>query len=62
MKEFVQYIITQGQGSGEGLEYSKLPQALAAQDRKLLAEVARWTADFECSAGPLNYDGRFELS
>lgn len=40
VKEFVEYIITQGQGSAEGLEYSKLPQRLAAQDQKLLAEVA----------------------
>ena len=40
VKEFVPYIIAQGQGSAEGLEYAKLLQGLAAQDQKLLAEVA----------------------
>ena len=39
VKEFVQFIITQGQSSAEGLEYSKLPPGLAEQDQKLLAEV-----------------------
>lgn len=39
LKDFVQYIITAGQNSAEGLDYSKLPQAVAAQDEKLLAEV-----------------------
>ena len=39
LKEFVQYIITQGQASAEGLQYSKLPESLAQQDQKLLGEV-----------------------
>jgi len=39
VKQFVQYIITQGQSSAEGLQYSKLPQGPAEQDQKLLAEV-----------------------
>jgi phosphate transport system substrate-binding protein len=39
VKQFVQFIITQGQSSAEGLEYSKLPQSLAEQDQKLLDEV-----------------------
>lgn len=39
VKEFVQYIITQGQASAESLEYSKLPAGLAQQDQKLLQEV-----------------------
>lgn len=39
VKEFVQFIITQGQSSAEGLQYSKLPQALADQDKKMLTEV-----------------------
>jgi len=40
VKEFVQFIITQGQSSAESLQYSKLPQGLADQDQKLLAEVS----------------------
>jgi len=39
VKEFVQYIITDGQNAAEGLEYSKLPSGLADQDQKLLAEL-----------------------
>lgn len=39
VKDFVQFIITQGQNSAEGLQYSKLPQSLEEQDQKLLGEV-----------------------
>lgn len=39
VKEFAQFIITQGQSSAESLQYSRLPQGLADQDQKLLAEV-----------------------
>jgi len=39
VKEFVQFIITQGQNSAEGLQYAKLPQSLADQDQKLLQQV-----------------------
>jgi phosphate transport system substrate-binding protein len=39
VKEFVQYFITQGQNSAEGLQYSKLPSSLVDQDQKLLAEI-----------------------
>ena len=39
VKEFVQYIITQGQASATSLQYSRLPQNLADQDQKLLAEL-----------------------
>jgi phosphate transport system substrate-binding protein len=39
VKEFVQYVITQGQSSAESLQYSKLPQGLAEQDQKLLGEI-----------------------
>jgi phosphate transport system substrate-binding protein len=39
VKDFVQYIITQGQASAEGLEYAKLPQSLADRDQKLLSEI-----------------------
>lgn len=39
VKQFVQFIITQGQASAEDLEYSKLPQSLAEQDQRLLREV-----------------------
>jgi len=39
VKQFVEYIITQGQNSAEGLQYARLPQSLAEQDQKLLAEL-----------------------
>ena len=39
IKEFVQYIITDGQASAESLEYARLPQSLAEQDQKLLSEI-----------------------
>jgi phosphate transport system substrate-binding protein len=39
LKEFVQYVITEGQNSAEQLDYSKLPESLASQDQKLLAEI-----------------------
>lgn len=39
VKQFVEYIITQGQNSAEVLHYAKLPQSLAAQDEKLLTEL-----------------------
>lgn len=39
VKEFAQYIITDGQTSAGYLWYAKLPQSLAEQDQKLLAEI-----------------------
>ena len=39
VKQFVQYVITQGQSSAESLQYSKLPESLAQQDQKLLEEI-----------------------
>jgi phosphate transport system substrate-binding protein len=39
VKQFVQFVVTQGQASAESLEYSKLPDSLAQQDQKLLGEV-----------------------
>lgn len=39
VKQFVQFIITQGQSTAESLQYSRLPQALAEHNQKLLAEV-----------------------
>jgi len=39
VNQFAEYIITQGQDSAEGLQYARLPQSLAEQDRKLLAEL-----------------------
>jgi phosphate transport system substrate-binding protein len=39
VKDFVQYIITQGQDTAESLQYSKLPQSLAEVDQKLLGDV-----------------------
>jgi hypothetical protein len=39
VKQFVAYIITEGQNSAEGLQYTKLPQSLAEQNQKLLAEL-----------------------
>jgi len=40
VKQFVQFIITEGQNSAESLEYARLPESLAAQNQKLLDQVA----------------------
>lgn len=40
VKDFVQYIITDGQGVAESLQYSKLPLSLAQQGQRLLAEIS----------------------
>lgn len=39
VKEFVQYIISNGQQAAEGLQYAKLPESLVSQDGKLLGEL-----------------------
>lgn len=52
LKEFVQYVITEGQNSAEGLDYSKLPQGVAAQDQKLLAEVQGGGQQTSSNRGP----------
>jgi phosphate transport system substrate-binding protein len=39
VKQFVQFIVTQGQSTAEALQYSRLPQALAEQNQKLLEEI-----------------------
>jgi phosphate transport system substrate-binding protein len=37
VKAFIEYVITEGQGSADSLFYAKLPAGLADQDQKLLA-------------------------
>jgi len=39
VKEFIQYIITEGQASAQTLQYATLPLSLEQQDQKLLAEI-----------------------
>jgi phosphate transport system substrate-binding protein len=39
VKDFVQFVITQGQNSAETLQYARLPQSLAEQNQRLLASV-----------------------
>jgi phosphate transport system substrate-binding protein len=39
LKDFVQFVITQGQNFSEQLEYARLPQSLAEQNQKLLGEL-----------------------
>jgi phosphate transport system substrate-binding protein len=39
VKEFVQYIVTNGQSAAENLQYAKLPESLVSQDDKLLGEL-----------------------
>jgi len=39
VKEFIQYIVTDGQDMSTALFYAKLPSALAEQDQKLLGEM-----------------------
>lgn len=38
LKDFIQYMVTQGQGQAESLHYAKLPQALQQQDQNLLSQ------------------------
>ncbi len=39
VKEFINYIITQGQNQAEALFYAKLPNTLQQQDENLLSQV-----------------------
>jgi len=39
VKQFVQFIITQGQSTSESLEYSRLPDSLAQQAQRMLGEI-----------------------
>ncbi|HLV86778.1 MAG TPA: phosphate ABC transporter substrate-binding protein PstS [Candidatus Sulfotelmatobacter sp.] len=39
LKDFVQYIISDGQSAAENLQYSKLPPSLAGQDQQLLGQL-----------------------
>jgi phosphate transport system substrate-binding protein len=39
VKDFVQYIITEGQAAAQSLQYATLPLSLAGQDQKLLGEI-----------------------
>lgn len=39
VKEFIQFVITDGQASADSLYYAKLPGGLADQDQKLLGEM-----------------------
>lgn len=40
VKQFVEFIITQGQNSAASLEYARLPESLASENQKLLDQVA----------------------
>lgn len=39
IKEFTQYIITEGQAQAHALQYATLPLSLAAKDQELLGEI-----------------------
>jgi len=39
VRQFVQYIVTEGQASAQNLQYATLPLSLAAEDQKLLGEI-----------------------
>ena len=39
VREFVRYIVTEGQASAQSLQYATLPLSLAAEDQKLLGEI-----------------------
>ncbi|MBV8891970.1 MAG: hypothetical protein JO266_08385 [Acidobacteria bacterium] len=39
MKQFVQYIVTQGQDEAEALFYARLPNRLEQQGQNLLAQI-----------------------
>ncbi|HXZ80393.1 MAG TPA: phosphate ABC transporter substrate-binding protein PstS [Terriglobales bacterium] len=39
IKDFVEYIVTQGQSQAESLAYAKLPESLQQQDQNLLSQI-----------------------
>jgi phosphate transport system substrate-binding protein len=39
LREFVEYIVTEGQATAQGLQYATLPLSLAGRDQQLLAEM-----------------------
>jgi hypothetical protein len=39
LKEFVEYVVTQGQNEAESLFYAKLPDSLRQQDENLLSQA-----------------------
>jgi phosphate transport system substrate-binding protein len=39
LKEFVQFVITDGQAAAEGLQYAKIPDSLVSQNKQQLAEL-----------------------
>jgi hypothetical protein len=39
LKDFIQFIVTDGQNLAEQLEYARLPPALADQNQKLIADM-----------------------
>jgi len=39
LKEFVQYIVSEGQAAAQGLQYATLPLSLAGQDQRLLSQI-----------------------
>jgi len=51
LKDFVQYILTDGQSAAESLQYSKLPQSLANLGQRLLAEKQGGTQQSSLSQG-----------
>lgn len=58
VKEFIQYIITDGQNSADSLFYAKLPSALADQDQKLVAEMTANGQAVQIAASASNSSAR----
>jgi len=56
VKDFVQFVITQGQNSAEQMDYARLPSSLAEQDQKLLGELqgGRQTSQNRSHPWPVN--------
>jgi phosphate transport system substrate-binding protein len=49
LKEFVQYVISQGQDEGEKMSYAKLPAQLQQQDQGMLAQIAQGQVPGGCN-------------
>ena len=58
VKEFIEYVITEGQASADSLYYAKLPAGLADQDQKLLSEMLADGKPIQTSTNTANFGTR----
>ncbi len=58
VKQFIEYVISEGQASAESLYYAQLPSALADQDQKLLGEMMANGQPIQAGTNAANSGGR----